>query len=641
MAGFGDIAAFFARPQLLQGALWGGLGLFTLALFAVMQKRWKHFSPLHKCTIFSVWGHFLLVIYATSVQIVAGRPGPGGGGDGRITVRLSADGTHDAQAMKDSPSERPAEERREADPTIPRTVTFAAARLRPPTTAQVETPPQVAPAAKPQAMSVAAAKTPAVTVAASTSTPQMRQAVTTPLPAAAKSAVNDALAKHAPTAVPAALQEIALDASLADPSAVAARLSPPVVVPEPPPTPTVVTAEATGLSPIASVVPPSTDVAPTAPIVPEAVVEPFALPQLYQQRTAVDRDRIATAHGGSPQTEEAVNRALRWLAANQELDGRWNPTRFGAGQETQTLGQNRGGAGAKADTGITALALLAMLGAGHTHQRGDYRTTVGRGLEFITSSQHGDGNLAGQAEPYAFMYCHGMATLALSEALAMSGDARLRPSVERAIGYTLRAQNRATGGWRYRPYDQGDTSQLGWQLMALKSAELAGLDFPTSTRQGIERFVASVSSGPQNGLASYRPGEAVSRSMTAEALLVRQFLGQPRQTPAFDEAGNYLLGELPGAGQRNYYYWYYGTLAMYQLQGEHWRRWNDALTSQLLNAQAAAGENAGSWEPNDVWGGYGGRVYSTALATLCLEVYYRYLPLYVEAASNGGEMLRK
>ena len=81
---------------------------------------------------------------------------------------------------------------------------------------------------------------------------------------------------------------------------------------------------------------------------------------------------------------------------------------------------------------------------------------------------------------------------------------------------------------------------------------------------------------------------------------------------------------------------------MYQLQGEHWRRWNDALTSQLLNAQGAAGENAGSWEPNDVWGGYGGRVYSTALATLCLEVYYRYLPLYVEAASNGGgETLRK
>jgi hypothetical protein len=249
--------------------------------------------------------------------------------------------------------------------------------------------------------------------------------------------------------------------------------------------------------------------------------------------------------------------------------------------------------------------------------------------------------VAGNAEPYAFMYCHGMATLALSEALAMSGDERLRPIVERAIGYTLRAQNRTTGGWRYRPGDTGDTSQLGWQLMALKSAELAGLDFPSETRRGIERFTTSVSSGTGGGLASYRPNDKVSRPMTAEALVCRQFLGTPRQSPALDEAGNYLLGELPGTAQTNYYYWYYGTLGMYQLQGEHWRRWNDALTRQLLATQSSVGEGAGSWEPNDVWGGYGGRVYSTALAALCLEVYYRYLPLYVEAAANGGEMRRK
>ena len=133
----------------------------------------------------------------------------------------------------------------------------------------------------------------------------------------------------------------------------------------------------------------------------------------------------------------------------------------------------------------------------------------------------------------------------------------------------------------------------------------------------------------------------MSRPMTAEALVCKQFLGIPRQNPASDEAGNFLLGELPGMGERNYYYWYYGTLGMYQLQGEHWRRWNEALTTQLLQSQLTAGEAAGTWEPNDVWGGYGGRVYSTALATLCLEVYYRYLPLYVEAAANGADTQRK
>ena len=101
-------------------------------------------------------------------------------------------------------------------------------------------------------------------------------------------------------------------------------------------------------------------------------------------------------------------------------------------------------------------------------------------------------------------------------------------------------------------------------------------------------------------------------------------------TPACDEAGDYVLGELPGDGKPNYYYWYYATLATYQLQGEHWRRWNDALQRTLLDSQETAGAAAGSWSPESVWGGYGGRVYTTALAALCLEVYYRYLPLYVE-----------
>jgi len=276
-----------------------------------------------------------------------------------------------------------------------------------------------------------------------------------------------------------------------------------------------------------------------------------------------------------------------------------------------------------------------MLGAGHTHRRGDYKASVNRGLDFLIASQHPNGNLGGSAEPFAFMYCHGMATLALSEALAMTGDEKLREPVRQAVAYTLYAQNRTTGGWRYRPGDTGDLSQMGWQMLALKSAELGGIEIPAESKAGMVRFVQAASSGSHGGLAAYRPGEQVSRTMTAEALLCRQFLGMPRAHPAGDEAGDFLLGELPGAGERNFYYWYYGTLSMYQLQGDHWRQWNQALTRQLVDSQTADGDLAGSWEANDVWGSYGGRIYSTALATLCLEVYYRYLPLYVEAAGNG------
>ncbi len=180
----------------------------------------------------------------------------------------------------------------------------------------------------------------------------------------------------------------------------------------------------------------------------------------------------------------------------------------------------------------------------------------------------------------------------------------------------------------------GDTSQLGWQLMALKSAELAGIPMPEATRAGAIRFLKSVASGEEGGLASYRPGEQPSHSMTAEALVCRQFLGMARDNPAADEAGKALLGELPSKDKVNLYYWYYGTLGMYQLQGDYWQRWNEALQSALVGRQQTDGDLAGSWDPVCVWGGYGGRVYSTAMSALCLEVYYRFLPLYNNPANT-------
>jgi hypothetical protein len=39
-----------------------------------------------------------------------------------------------------------------------------------------------------------------------------------------------------------------------------------------------------------------------------------------------------------------------------------------------------------------------------------------------------------------------------------------------------------------------------------------------------------------------------------------------------------------------------------------------------------AGTAAGSWDPLSRRAQLGGRVYSTAISILCLEVYYRYAP---------------
>lgn len=206
----------------------------------------------------------------------------------------------------------------------------------------------------------------------------------------------------------------------------------------------------------------------------------------------------------------------------------------------------------------------------------------------------------------------------------------------KAVGFCLAAQNATTGGWRYRPGDSGDTSQLGWQMMALASAQRAGVGVPAQTWVRVERFLRSVRRGNYGGLASYRPDSGPSTPMTAEALYCRMLLGEI-QPEAIDEraaaeATSQLLAARPDAQRVNLYYWYYATLALhYRHQRDDraaadWRAWNDALTAALLATQVTDGRDAGSWNTNTVWGGYGGRVYTTAMAAMCLEVYYRYAP---------------
>ena len=349
------------------------------------------------------------------------------------------------------------------------------------------------------------------------------------------------------------------------------------------------------------------------------------LPAIYRDRWAQDRLKIARIRGGSEETEAAVRAALDWLSKAQGPDGRWDASQFGSGQPVREGGHNRGQAGLNADTATTGLALLAFLGAGHTHVDGKYADTVRGGVDFLLRAQssRNDGSLVGRASGYAAMYCHGIATLALSEAYSLSGDEALRQSVRRAIDFTINAQH-SSGGWRYRPQEPGDTSQLGWQMMALTSAHYGGHQIPKVTWTRASRFLDSVAWGANGGRASYIPNSRPSRTMTAEAMLCRLFLNTSPEHPMMREAADYLLQDLPGRGRLNYYYWYYGTLGLYHLQDENWRTWNNAVTRELTRLQ----RSDGSWPAaNSVWGNAGGQVYTTALGAMTLEVYYRYRPL--------------
>ena len=290
------------------------------------------------------------------------------------------------------------------------------------------------------------------------------------------------------------------------------------------------------------------------------------------------------------------------------------------------LGHDRGGAGARADTGMTGLAVLALLGIGHTHLDGPHQDAVRRGLAFLKHAQRSDGCLAGDAKLYAAMYCHSMAALALAEAYAMTGDPSLHEPVRRAVAYSLRAQS-WQGGWRYQPGDAGDMSQFGWQVMMLSSARQGGIVVSRTERDRMRRFLARCT-GPDGVSAGYRPGHPPTAPMTAEAMVTRVFLEALPPESALPAFRRRLKAELPGTRDVNLYYWYYATLALHQLQDELWPVWSRALQRELVRLQCHDADRAGSWEPKTVWGAYGGRVYATALATLTLEVYVRYLPLY-------------
>jgi hypothetical protein len=375
------------------------------------------------------------------------------------------------------------------------------------------------------------------------------------------------------------------------------------------------------------------------PAVSTAAIVPA---EAFSGRAArVRGNELASGRGTpQPQTEEAIERGLAFLARHQKPDGRWSLQGFPEEAQLAT------------DTAATALALIAFQGAGYSHREFQYKDVVKGGLDYLLKNQRSDGDLFVPLDDASnrsvWLYSHSLAAIALCEAYGMTQDPGLREPAQRAIDFIAASQDIEHGGWRYSPAVGSDTSVTGWMMMALKSGELAGLNVSRQTYARINAWLdGAQQSRAEPHLYRYNPfapdtpqqrhGRRASKTMTSVGLLMRLYGSWKRDNANMTRGARFLADNLPAIGttadpQRDTYYWYYATQVMAHMGGEYWQAWSGRLYPLLVDSQVREGPLAGSWDPQtpipDRWGPHAGRLYVTTMNLLSLEVQYRKLPLY-------------
>jgi hypothetical protein len=346
----------------------------------------------------------------------------------------------------------------------------------------------------------------------------------------------------------------------------------------------------------------------------------LAMPGL-QGRSGSTKEKLLRSGGGNDDTEAAVGRALAWLAKQQntttgfwEFDGSHKSDRVAA----------------------TGMCLLPFLAAGETHKTGKkYKEVVSRGLNYLKAQIKPSGQFGN-----AGMYSQAIATISLCEAAGMTRDESVKKVARMAVDYIVAAQA-GDGSWGYTPNTNGDTSIVGWQIQALKSARLADIAVPQKAFDQAVIFLDGVSndSGATYG---YRT-KGSSRTLTPVGLLCRQYTGWTPRNPSLARGIDFMWDKYPPKeNEWEMYYYYYATQVFHFFDGPKWHtQWNPAMQKILLTKQVtdktpgAKATEVGSWPKDEGHiGSSCGRLGTTAMACLTLEVYYRHLPLYKR--DNGG-----
>ncbi len=422
--------------------------------------------------------------------------------------------------------------------------------------------------------------------------------------------------------------------------------APPAVPPKPPvavapPPPVYSPPEPAPAEPPEPPAPPAAP--PRAPDPPPSPAPPAPPPP--ELTPAEKRAARIRKNGGTDASQAAVERALDWLARHQAPTGEWEAMHFERRCPRTGSCQVKDAPGDPEYTaGVTALALLAFMGAGHSPTEGPHGKAISMGLAWLVERQDSEGGVMHPKRVY--FYSHAAATRALCEAAALTRDDRFRTAAQKALDYLGKSQL-ADGGWNYyhasHKADRNDASISGWGWLAIRAGEEAGLVVPADTKARIrDLFVRRTM--PATGEVIYSDRDpGVGRrgaGLVALGLLIR---GRPEDDPetaaraasrvvaarpnwddflaAQDKSGR---RQFPFSPDQNMAGWYYGTEAMFARGGEDWAAWNRAARDALVDHQVREGHAAGSWEPELSYiGREGGRVFSTAIGVMILGIYAR------------------
>lgn len=343
---------------------------------------------------------------------------------------------------------------------------------------------------------------------------------------------------------------------------------------------------------------------------------------------------------------KAVQSGIEWLVKYQDESGRWSAADFwkNGGWDGPVGRKEPAGSGSPVhDIAVTGLSLLALMGDGNTMRVGPHKDAIKRGVKWLREQQDPDTGLVGVRASHDFIYDHAIATLALSEAAGLSDSKLIKKNAQRAIDY-LESHRNPYGVWRYDPRGgDNDTSVTGWCGLALRSAKDHGLIVNDQAMQTIGSWVEEMTDPAtgrvgyieRGGLSSRKPGDHAtafprdkSETMTAAGLMLRVLSDTDPKGEMADKGAELLLAKTPRWDEEGNAVdpigWYFGTFAMYQRGGRDWRVWSKAIAPALLENQRKEDRFKGSWNPAGPWGEDGGRVMSTALGVMTLQVSYRY-----------------